>query len=277
MKKVLGIVGLLFLGFGSVLAQSKAENKRMLDDVRKAGNDEIREAKQSQRQEAALAAPSDFNDTDSFGKGVNFLGSLYAGTVYIQPGCAASDFPFPLAPDDKCIAKLVGGSSFPVQNLYDPAWELTIPGKSAKNVIYLLINNTVQFDNGDPNGGLIGGSGLLSYSPVVELRSDALLDPAAINPNTGLPMNGVFATSLPGAFIDAKTVVANQLFQEVRSYGSVNGRGFSRSYFRALGLPENVIDSIYKKDLKLRFGIRAGMSGPFTTAAFFYQFRVLGQ
>ena len=277
MKKILGIAGLLALSFGSMLAQSKAENKRTLDDVRKAGNDEMTESKQAFRQEAALAVPSDFNDTDSFGKNVVFLGSLYAGTVYIQPGCTAADFPFPLAPDDKCIAKPVSGSSFPVQNLYDPAWELTIDGKSAKNVIYLLINNTVQFDNGDNNGNLIGGSGLLSYSPIVTIQSEALLDPAAINPNTGLPMNGIFTTSLPGAFINAKTLVTGQLHQEVRSYGSVNGRGFSRVYFRSLGLPESVIDKLFKKDMKLKFGIRAGMSGPFTTAAFFYQFRVLGQ
>src|SRR3982750_3101357 len=93
---------------------------------------------------------SPLNDADSFGKNVKFLGSLYAGTVYVYHSCDPAVFEaemgVPFAPDDKCVAYTpnTSGSTF---EFYDPAWEFTIPANAVDNVIYPLLNNSIGFDS----------------------------------------------------------------------------------------------------------------------------------
>jgi hypothetical protein len=60
------------------------------------------------------------------------------------------------------------------------------------------------------------------------------------------------------------------------AYASVGGRGFSRTYFAALGLPQSVINSLFKKSITLKFGIRADVRGPVQQAFYSYTFRLLG-
>lgn len=270
-------VGILVLASTAVIgfAQTKVEQK-LIEESRIAAMEEIRLAKQTRQNGAPMVAtPSDFNDTDSFGKNVQFLGSLYAGTVYIAPSCNIPDVPAPLAPDDKCVVKALN-QNIVATDFFDPAWEITIPGRSAKNVIYLLLNNTVQYDNGFASGNLLGGQGFMSYSPRITVVSDALNDPAALNPD-GTPMNGSFTTGLPGAKFRTRIFTTGQFEQEIDSYASVNGRGLSRVFFRSIGLPENVIDKLFKKDMTLKFGMRVAQFGAVASGTYSYTFRVLGQ
>jgi hypothetical protein len=256
--------------------QEKAsDSERELSEATKAGREEIRTQKQAFLVNAArpTAGPSDFADLDSFGKNVLFLGSLYAGTVYFDPDCTVNSVGT-LAADDKCIIK-APDANLPSQVYTDNAWQVTISGKTVKNVIYLLLNNTVQ--EFSSNNGPANGTAGLSYSPQVTLVSSALNDPQAIDPATNLPMNGTFTTGLPGSKTSLYSLAPAQFRDDVLSYGSVNGRGFSRAYFRALGLSEAIIDNIFKKDLTLKFAIRAGARPKTEFAAMFYQFRILGQ
>lgn len=278
MKRLVGIVVLSLTATSFGFAQvTDTEMQRAIADAKKASIDELRDAKLNAReQQVNVLTPADFNDQDSFGKNVVFLGSLYAGTLFIAPTCNVPDVPPNLAPDDKCVAKALN-QNLPSTTYSDPAWQITIPGKSAKNVIYLLLNNTVQHDNGFASGNFLGGQGFMSYSPVVTIVSEALNDPAAIDPGTGLPMNGSFTTGLPGAKFRSKIYTAGQFDQEIDSYASVNGRGLSRVYFKSIGLPESVIDKIYKKDMTLKFGIRVAQIGAVASGTYSYTFRVLGQ
>jgi len=164
MKRI--IVGILLLASTAVvgLGQTKAD-QISIEEGRKAAIEEIRLAKETRQSGAPMVAtPSDFNDTDSFGKNVVFLGSLYAGTLFIAPTCSVPDVPPNLAPDDVCVSKALNQNLF-ATDYFHPTWQITIPGKSAKNVIYLLLNNTVQHDNGFAGGNFLGGQGFFSYSP----------------------------------------------------------------------------------------------------------------
>ncbi|MEQ1606632.1 MAG: hypothetical protein ABL999_17360 [Pyrinomonadaceae bacterium] len=278
MKRLIGIFFLTIAGASFGLAQgTNKELQRAIADAKKVAIDELRDAKQNARtQEVNVLTPADFNDQDSFGKDVMFLGSLYAGTVFIAPTCNVPDVPPNLAPDDKCITKALN-QNLPSTVYSDPAWQITIPGKTAKNVIYLLLNNTVQHDNGFAAGNFLGGQGFMSYGPVVTIVSEALNDPAALDPGTGLPMNGSFTTGLPGSKFRTKIYTAGQFEQEIDSYASVNGRGLSRVFFKSIGLPESVVDKIYKKDLTLKFGIRVAQFGAVASGTYSYTFRVIGQ
>jgi len=245
-------------------------------EVRELRKEAIRE-KNEQRLTAASASlvSSPFNDADSFGKNVKFLGSLYAGTVYVYHTCDPVIFEqelgAPLAADDKCVAYTPNtpGSTF---EFYDPAWEFDIPGRTVENVIYPLLNNTTGFDSFTTTGYPF----TYVYIPRVTIVSDALNDPAAIDPATGLPMNGSYTTSLAGAQTRSFSTTAGEFLTDYRSYASVSGRGLSRAYFKALGLPDTVINNLFRKDMKLKFGIRGRATGPVDFSQMFFTYRLMG-
>ena len=259
------------------LGSIKAELKEARMEALREKTEILRAAKMKTADATRAAMPSDFWDTNSFGKNAKFLGSLYAGTVYVYHTCDPVIFEqemgVPLAPDDKCIAYVPGTSFGPSQEFFDPAWEITIPGKTVDNVIYPMLNNSPGFDSFDTG---TGSSVNLFYTPRVTIESDALNDPAAINPNTGLPMNGSFTTSLAGNKTLFFTNVPGAARSDYTGYASVSGRGLSRSYFEALGLPNSVINKLFKKDMKLKFGIRVRVQGQVDFAQFYYTYRLLG-
>ena len=234
-----------------------------------------KQAASSLVQPLAAATPNPFNDTDSFGQSVLFLGSMYAGTVYVYHSCdptiLSAELGLTLAADDHCIEKPTGGNTGPTQDIFDTVWQVTIPKDTIQNVVYPLVQNSVFVEN----DGLATGSASYSYSPRVTIESDALNDPAAIDPNTGLPMNGSFTASLSGAAQKGWTPQPGEF--ENQNYASVGARGFSRAYFRGLGLPDNVINKLFKKKMTLKFGIRVRVSGALDFGQFFYQFRLMGQ
>jgi hypothetical protein len=248
--------------------------------------DEAKQAKKESANALRVASPADFNDTASFGKTTKFLGSLYAGTVFVYRSCdpqiLLDELQTTLAPDDHCI---VHNSTTPMTTttVFDPVWQTTIPGTAVNNVIYPMLNNHVGYDAfpsslGQPfgNNGYGTGMAFIRFTPVVTIESDALNDPAAIDPNTGLPMNGSFTANLPGTRVKTFMVGADDYIAENDNYASVGGRGFSRTYFEALGLPQTVINQLFRKPVTLKFGIRADVNGPVQQAFFSYTFRLLG-
>ncbi len=279
MRKAIAIIWTGLLCFAGVSAQDKnADVLRASAEAKAMIQKEIRDAKRraASGEQLSVPVPADFNDTDSFGKEVKFLGSLYAGTVFIAPTCSTPDVPPNLAPDDKCLPKALN-QNIPSTVFTDPAWQITIPGKAVKNVIYLMMNNSVVFDNSFGPGNTLGGQGIMSYSLVVTIENEALNSPLAINPNTNTPMNGVFETGLPGTKFRSRIFTAGSFEQEVDSYASVNGRGISRAFWRDVGLPDSVIDNFYKKDTTLKFGIRVSQFGAVAFGQYFYTFRAIGQ
>ena len=235
---------------------------------------------------ASIASPADFNDTASFGKNAKFLGSLYAGTLYVYRSCdpqvLLDELQLTLAADDHCI---VHNTTTPMAttSVFDPVWQITIPGNTVDNVIYPMLNNTVGYDATPssgvppiPGNGYAAGFASIRFTPVVTIESIALNDPAAIDPTTGLPMNGSYTASLPGTRVKGFVVGADDFFSENDSYASVAGRGLSRVYFASLGLPTSVINNLFRRSMTLKFGIRADVNGPVQQAFFSYQFRLLG-
>lgn len=241
-------------------------------DSAKAAREELREAKA----QAALTSPADFTDPDSFGKTVKFLGSMYAGTLYIYSSCdpavLLADLGVTLAADDKCVVHTVA-APMATTEVYDPVWQITIPGRTVDNVIYPILNHGGGYDLLDT---AVPSIAQIIYVPRVTIESNALNDPAAINPTTGLPMNGSFTTSLPGSQVKSQTFNPGDGFTDWTSRASVSGRGFSRTYWASLGLPQNVINNLYRQPMTLKFGIRARTIGPVHDAAFYYTVRLLG-
>lgn len=257
---------------------TRAAQKASIIEARREAIREKQEMKAGARMDFSSLTQSPYNDTDSFGKNVKFLGSLYAGTVYVYHTCDPVIFEqemgVPLAPDDKCVAYTPNTPGATTFEFYDPAWEIEIPKDTVENVVYPLLNNSIGFDSFTTPGTF---PVLFFYIPRVTIVSDALNDPAAINPATGLPMNGSYTTSLAGSRTRQFNMATNDFMSDYENYGSVAGRGLSRAYFQALGLPNTVINKLFKKKMTLKFGIRGRASGPIDFAQFFFTYRLMGQ
>lgn len=279
MKKLVTVLFAIAVCMQVGSAQKSENAAASVREYQKASSDRKKESANI----ASIASPADFNDTASFGKNAKFLGSLYAGTLFVYRSCdpqvLLDELELTLAADDHCIVHNTA-TPMTLTSVFDPVWQITIPANSVDNVIYPMLNNTIGYDATPsiaPTGNGYGpGFGSIRFSPVVTIESTALNDPAAVDPNTGLPMNGSFTATLPGTRIKGFMVGTDDFFSENDSYASVSGRGLSRTYFTAIGLPQSVINNLFKKSMTLKFGIRADVNGPVQQAFFSYTFRLLG-
>jgi hypothetical protein len=287
MSKILFISILIVLVTVQIATAQKTKDLDSIRETRTAARQELQDAKRQSSPNTASLGPADFNDTSSFGKNAKFLGSLYAGTVYVFRSCdpqiLADEIGLVLAADDHC---LVHNTSTPLSttSVFDPVWQITIPGNTVDNVIYPMLNNQVGYDAfpsdpgapGGNNGYPAGSFASIIFTPVVTIESTALNDPTAVHPTTGLPMGGSYTTSLAGTRFRSFVVKADDFIIDNDMYATVGGRGFSRTYFATLGLPQNVINNLFKRSMTLKFGIRADVNGPVQQAYFAYTFRLLG-
>ena len=219
----------------------------------------------------AAVTAADVGDPDSFGRNAQFLGFASAGVIVIDPTCDPADIGV-LGPDDRCIT--VADPSVPVQSTtFSDIGRITIPGKSADNIIYAIANNTLSFSVFNPNANSVQGR--LSYSPSITIESVALNDPSLVDPNTGLPFNGSFTTTGFGTHFFNKTMAAGASEFVTDTYTRANTAGFSRVFFAALGLPNNVINQLYKKPMTIRLNVRVS-SQWVDSAVIGYSIRFLG-
>jgi hypothetical protein len=199
----------------------------------------------------ALSA-ADVGDPDSFGKNAQFLGFATAGIIIFDPTCDPADIGV-LGPDDRCI--IVADPSVPVPaTTFNDIGRITIPGKSVENIIYAIANHTQNVGFLNTTGGQVFSR--FSFTPSITIESVALSDPSLIDPNTGQPFNGAFTTTGFGSRSTFKPLPGGAQEIETNSYSRANTPGFSRVFFQALGLPNNVINQLYKKPMTIRLNVR---------------------
>jgi hypothetical protein len=271
MKKIL-ILMIVCLGFQMVSAQKNADAEqtkrsflRELTDIKKEQQSPIN----------ALLSAADVGDPDSFGKAVKFLGTAATGAVYVYHSCDAAillaEIEVVLGADDRCLVNTLGGGT--VNMTYNDLGRITIPGRSVDNVVYFILNNTVSSES--QNTFVNGLPVFSSYSPRLTIESAALNDPTALDPVTGMPLNGVLTVSAFGAKVFNKTVAPDD-FEFVRdSYSSAATRGFARSYFADLGLPQTVINNLYRQPMTIRLGMRVAARNV-SFGQYFYAMRLTG-
>jgi len=277
MKRALSILLLIVAAVTMSAAQKNRvnSNRPAAAEARRTAIAEANDAKQiaTAGKSITVESPS-FYDEDSFDNNVKFLGSFYAGTLYVYNSCdptvLLNDLGVVLAADDQCIVHS-SGAPMATANVDNPIWQITIPKKTVKNVVYIMLNKGLGYEA----YGTTTGPGGVFFSPRVTIISDAFNDPAAIDPNTGLPMNGSFTTSLNGSY--NKGFPVNDYFYTYTNEASISSRGISRDYLAALGLPQNVINNFFKKEMTLQFGFRARLIGPIDFGQFYYTYRILGQ
>ncbi len=281
MKKLLVLV-LICVGFQSLSAQRKVDaeseksTKTAISEERKAMLKDMLESKSKQKIDPeSLLSVTDVGEPDSFGRNAKFLGTATSGIVYVYYSCdptiLLADLELTLGTDDRCLALPIPGQS--AAATFNDIGRINIPARSVDNTIYFIQNNLVNYDLSNPNANAVFAN--LSYTPTYTLESDALNDPAAINPNTGLPMNGSFTTGVSGSKFFSRTYASNASELVSERFTSSATRGFARSYFADLGLPQTVINRLYTRPMTIKLNLRV-RANFLTFGQFGYSVRFLG-
>ncbi|HUK86789.1 MAG TPA: hypothetical protein VLT85_03920 [Terriglobales bacterium] len=253
-------------------AQDRSDHKAEI----KAHRDALRQERQNGPGPNANVSPAavtaaDVGEPDSFGRNAKFLGIAASGAVLIDPTCDPADIG-PLGPDDHCITVPDPSVPVPATTFSDVA-RITIPGKSADNIIYAIANHTISFDL--INTDAASTQCRISYAPSVTIESEALNDPSLIDPTTGLPFNGSFTTGGVGTYSTNKMLASGAFEFQTQSYSRANTTGFSRSFFAGLGLPDHAINQLYKKPMTIRLNVRVS-SRCVDSAVLIFTIRFLG-
>jgi hypothetical protein len=271
MKKFLLVMMLVGLFTQLAPAQKKADAEKRENLLK----DFLEMKKEQQNPINSLLSAADVGDPESFGKNAKFLGTAASGVVYVyyscDPAVLLADLDLTLGANDRCLAHTPGG---PVSSAtFTDLGKISIPGKSADNVIYFILNNTLssEFQNTFANGLPIQ----LTYSPRITIESVALNDPAAVDPTTGLPLNGVLTVPGFGTKFFNRILPAGESDLSLDSYSSAATRGFARTYFADLGLPQSVINQLYSKPMTIKLGMRVSVRGVFL-GQYLYSARFLG-
>lgn len=280
MKLFFALAAIIFAAFQPGFAQrSERPGKNEARETRRGIIREIRQEAASFKGGGAVseAAPSaaDVGEPDSFNKNAKFMGISGGGVIYVYSSCdpavLSTDLGVVLGPDDRCLA--VGDGSVTTFQTFTDLGRINLPAKANDNILYMINNHTINYQFENLTAANV--SGQMSYSPLVTIESVALNDPAAIDPSTGLPMNGSFTTGGNGTTTVSQLLFPNSFETHVQSYSRANTAGFSRVFWAALGLPQNVIDQLYKKPMTIRLGARVSARRvPF--GLFLYTARFLG-
>jgi hypothetical protein len=264
-------------------AQSQSE---VLNDARQARQEMVRQVRLEQRVQelsgkqiakTSAAAPTTASLTDdtvgeagSFNKAAKFFGTASTGVILVEPDCdplIVGD----LGPDDRCLE--ITDPAITTIGTFNNIGRITLPGKLADNIIYLIGNHTASYIFQNTTGAPV--SALASYIPSVTIESAALNDPAAIDPNTNLPMNGSYTTTGIGSKFSNQTLAAAAIDSEGESFTRANTNGFSRTFWTALGLPDSVINEIYKKPMTIKLNVTVRVRRV-ESGVFFFSTRLLG-
>ncbi|MGB7208046.1 MAG: hypothetical protein WBD27_05240 [Pyrinomonadaceae bacterium] len=278
MKNLFILITVICAGVLPIAAQKSASkaDKREITEMRKELVRDMRsDASRGSDTTALAVSVTDVGEVDSFDKNVKFMGIASSGVIYVYSSCdpaiLLSDLGVTLGADDRCLA--ASNPAVTTSAIFEDVARINLPARANSNIVYMINNHSINWQFENTSVGNV--SGAMSYSPRITIESIALNDPAAINPDTGLPMNGSYTTTGNGTKSITQTLVQGEFDNFLDSYSRANTTGLSRSFFAALGLPNSVINELYKKPMTIRLGARLSVRNvPF--GQYVYTARFLG-
>jgi len=282
MKRLSILLGIVCLSLQIAVAQ-KADRGSGVGDGPRVSRDfmnevrAVRAAGSNSAKAVNAVSPADVGEADSFGRNARFLGTAGSGAVFIDDTCDPVIMFGPggaFGPDDQCvIVTNPNAGPFTTVTLSDVA-RINLPKDAASNIVYMVNNHTINWTF--QNALAVNFAARIVYIPEITIESVALNDPAAINPQTGLPMNGSYTTGGSGTKSFTDTLFPNTPGQSyIESYSRANTAGLSRAFWAANGLPNNVINELFKKPMTIRLNVRLTFRGV-AAGQFLYSARLFG-
>ena len=95
----------------------------------------------------------------------------------------------------------------------------------------------------------------MTFNPYITIESDALNDPRAVNPDTGLPLNGTVDVGGLATSVDRSLAVGERI-REQANYSRASVNGLSRTYWRQWGFPEDLIQKLLQGQMTIRLNVK---------------------
>jgi hypothetical protein len=228
-----------------------------------------------QEQGNALLTVTDVGDPATFGNNVKYMGLATTGQVFIYSSCSPSvlltDLDITLGPDDRCLELPVLGNIASAS--FTDIGRINLPKKATQNIVYFLQSNFTSYNLVNPTANQVVST--MFVTPTYTIESDALNDPAAIDPSSGLPMNGSYTVTGIGSRVIQRTYEANAL-EVINERSGITGLGgISKAFFTDLGLPQSIVNDLFKKPMTIKLNLRV-RANYLTYGRFFYSVRFMG-
>jgi len=191
-------------------------------------------------------------DPYSFGRAKIYLGVVQVRSVALRDDCTV------VPPERPCVELLPAPAVTEVDEF--DLGTIELPRRATNSILCFTFTPfaTWQWYNGTGSQQ----TAQMWLRPAVRIESDVLDDPALIDPNTGLPFNGVLLESTVTTFLQSRTLDPNesdlQFNATTRSCtaGLVNVRVLRDNY----GLSDRVIRDFFRNPITLTFGVRGSVS-----------------
>jgi hypothetical protein len=188
-------------------------------------------------------------DPDSFGNKVKFAGLFSTGEVFFDPSPTATP-----APPGSFLVHLdpqPATTNFDVQDI----GQIVIPKNTATTIFYF--NPVLEPHYALHNLTGTSGQGNIELDEYFTLENAALNDPSVIDPNTGLPANGrLIDIDFNFSFLRSRSLQPNENEIQTLYYGRPSLGAINRQFFVTRGIPNHVINQIFKHDTTIRVHLR---------------------
>ena len=183
-----------------------------------------------------------------FGSTLRWFG-VVDSTVVLDPTCV-----FPpgegLSPRERCVVL----APAPAQTNWDEREiaSITVPGNTVHDVICPVLLNLLNYQL--HNNGSAPANARLDYRVSITLESEALQDPTAIDPVTGIPLAGKL--QIPwGRRLVQRTLAPSASDREILQYTRECNAGATRSQLEAQGVSRSVWNRMVRQPLTIHLGI----------------------
>ncbi len=197
---------------------------------------------------AAPPTVEEVGDVGSFGHNAQYMGAT-SGFITLAASCVPDPSP---TPNSQCfnLAPAPALTTFDAQDIL----RIKLPKRATRTIIYPALNFFINYQL-ENTTGIFQPQGLFSYTALLTIESDVLLDPAIIDPGTGLPANGKLVGQFSYIFRDDRSMDTNDRQRLRETLVRVGNAGINKAQLISQGLAESVVDDLFKSAMTIRMSV----------------------
>lgn len=198
--------------------------------------------------QAAPPTAEDVGDVGSFGHAAQYMGAA-SGFINLTASCTPDPSP---TPNDQCfvLAPAPALTTFDAQDIL----RIKLPRRATRTIIYPALNFFINYQL-ENTTGVFQPQGVFSYSALLTIESDVLLDPSIIDPQTGLPANGKLVNQFSYNYRDDRSMDTNDRQRLRETLVRVGNAGINKDALISQGLAPAVVDDLFRSAMTIRMSV----------------------
>lgn len=202
---------------------------------------------------AAGPTAEDVGDLGSFGHNVLYMGAA-SGAVQLTTAACPAPSPTP-DPRDQCFTlnPPPASTTFNAENICT----IRLPKRATRTIIYPALNFFINYQL-ENTSGVFQPTAFFFYSATLTIESDVLLDPAIIDPQTGLPAAGRLQFQFGYNYRDDRSMQTGDRHRQRMTLVRVGNAGINKAALVAQGLSPSVVDDLFVGPMTIRMSISGG-------------------